>query len=180
MESNYTMACLDTGSFISLISHQLWSDIPNTQRGPIQTILYTVTSVTRESIDIVGLASLSLHLGNRSVQHQFLSARNISHSLILGWDFFWQHQASISSVTATFDMPGTSIPLADEAATTPLRCNALLVDRVTIPSMCEINVQAQIFSQHGVTPDGYEGMFEPQIREHLSAAAARSLCTVQN
>lgn len=85
-----------------------------------------------------------------SVQHQFHVARNISHSLILGWDFFWQHQASISSVTTIFDMPGTSIPLADKAATTPLRCNALLVDRVAIPPMYEINVRARIFSQHGV------------------------------
>lgn len=54
VESNDTMACLVTGSFISLISHQLWSDIPNTQ-WVIQTILYAATSVTRER------AGLDLH-----------------------------------------------------------------------------------------------------------------------
>ena len=122
----------------------------------------------------------TLYLGDTRIQHQLHIAKNISHPLILGWDFFTQHQAWISPTTATLEMSGTSIPLVDPSSIFSLRCNAVLVDEVTIPPMSEMNTQARLYPKHGITPDGYEGLFEPQIRDHLAASAARSLCSVRH
>lgn len=46
--------------------------------------------------------------------------------------------------------------------------------------MSEINIQARITPPHGITPDGHEGLFEPQLFDFQSIAAARSLCIAQH
>ena len=180
IENQYVLAYLDTGAHISLVSADLWSNIPASQRSPVEKGTTGVSSVTGESVDITGTAKVILHLGNSRVQHKIHIARNINHQLILGWDFFCQHKAAVSPTTASFEMPGTSIPLTDSTRMTPLKGNAILVGEITIPPMSEINTQARIVNQLGITPHGYEGLFEPQLRDHHSVAAARSLCTVHH
>ena len=62
MENQYVLAYLDTGAHISLVSADLWSNIPASQRSPVKKGTPGVSSVTGESVEITGTATVTLHL----------------------------------------------------------------------------------------------------------------------
>ena len=181
VDNTFVLAFLDTGAHISLMSADFWDSIPHSQRSPLQKNGTTALSVTGEPIDCIGTAVATVHLGCQTVKHPFFIARNISHSLLLGWDFFTKHKATISSDSSTFNMPGVTIPLADRHQyQMPLHCNVALIGQVTIPAKSEMHVQGRLLTpQPDILPHDYDGMFEPTLQEHFNIAGARSLSRPQ-
>ena len=164
------------------MSADFYYSIPESQRSPLQKVATLASSVTGESLDTIGAATPTIHLGSRSTQHQFYIARNVTHPCILGWDFFTKHGASISSLTSTFSFLDSTIPLVDRHQhQAPLRCNVSLVGTATLPGMSETHVHGRLVSpQADVIPQDYDGIFEPSMDEHHQVAGAKSLFRPQD
>lgn len=164
------------------MSADFYYSIPERHRSPLHKSGTSASSVTGESIDTIGKTLATLHLGNKTLKHQFCVARNITHPFILGWDFLSAQGASISSLTSTFCMPDVCIPLVDrQQHQTPLKCNVSLIGKTSLPPMSEVHVHGRVIPpQADVIPQNYDGMFEPSIHEHLPIAGARSLSRPQD
>ena len=162
------------------MSADFLSSIPASQRSPLEKSTIIASSVTGEPVDNIGTVVASVHLGNKATQHQFFVARNITHPVILGWDFITNQNASISS--ASFNMPGSTIPFIDrQQYQAPLKCKVSLVGHSHIPPMCEIHVQGKLASpQFDIIPRDYEGYFEPATQDHIPVIGARSLFKPQD
>ena len=180
VDNSYILAFIDSGSFISLMSADFYYSIPESQRSILQKSTTLASTITREGIDIIGTTSPTIHLGNKTTRHMFNVARNITHPFVLGWDFMFKHDATLS--TTTFTMPGMSIPLVDRRQyQVPLKCNVSLIGKATLPGMSEVHVQGRLIPpQPDVIPQDYDGIFEPSIHEHLHVAGARSLSRPQD
>ena len=174
------MAYIDSGSYTSVISSDFYESIPKSQRSTLLKTTLTATSVTKELLDIIGTIHTSIHLGNTTRRQTFMVARGITHPVIIGWDFFWNHNASLS--TTTFSMPGVKIPLVSKHQhQAPLKCNVSLVGQAVIPPLCETHVHGRLSStQVDITPANYDGIFEPGTQEHLHVASARCLSRPQD
>ena len=171
---------MDSGSFISLLSAEFLSSIPVSQRSPLEKLTFMASSITGELVDNIGTVAPSLHIGNKSTQHKFFVARNITHSVVLGWDFIHSHKASITPTS--FDMPGTTIPFVDrQQYQAPLKCKVALVGQAQIPPRCETHVQGRLSSpQFDIIPRDYDGYFEPALQDHIPVIGARSLFKPQD
>ena len=182
LDNTYVLAFLDTGAHISLISADFYYSIPEGQRSPLHKVTTLASSVTGESLDTIGSATATLHIGSKTISHQFYIARNICHTCILGWNFFTEHGASISSLTSTFYIQGSAIPLVDHRQyQVPRRCNVSLVGKATLPQMSESHVHGRLISQQAdMSPRDYDGFFEPSIDEHHQVAGARCLFRPQD
>ena len=138
------------------------------------------TSVTGESIDIVGTVEATLHLGSTTRKHQFMVARNVTPPAILGWDFFCANDASLS--TSSFSMPGITIPLVSKHQhQAPLKCNVSLVGKAVIPPLCETHVHGILSpTQADLIRTAYDGLFDPDLPQHVEIASARCLARPQD
>ena len=180
IDNVYALAFLDTGAHISLLSADFLSSIPTSQRSPLEKSTIMASSVTGEPVDNIGTVVASIHLGNKATQHKFFVARNITHPVILGWDFITQQNASISS--ASFNMPGATIPFVDrQQYQAPLKCKVSLVGHAHISPMCETHVQGRLSSpQFDIIPRDYDGYFEPTTQDQVPVIGARSLFKPQD
>ena len=180
IDNVYALAFLDTGAHISLLSADFLSSIPTSQRSPLEKSTIMASSVTGEPVDNIGTVVASIHLGNKATQHKFFVARNITHPVILGWDFITQQNASISS--ASFNMPGATIPFVDrQQYQAPLKCKVSLVGNAHISPMCETHVQGRLSSpQFDIIPQDYDGYFEPTTQDQVPVIGARSLFKPQD
>ncbi|XP_030845295.1 uncharacterized protein LOC115925484 [Strongylocentrotus purpuratus] len=138
------------------------------------------STITGGLVDNIGTIVPSLHLGNKATQHKFVVARNITHSVVLGWDFIDSQNACISPTS--FNMPGNVIPFIDrQQYQAPLKCKVSLVGQARIPPSCETHVQGRLSSpQFDIIPRDYDGYFEPTLQDHIPVIGARSLFKPQD
>ena len=80
-------------------------------------------------------------------------------------------------------MPGITIPLvySKHQHQAPLKCNVSLVGKAVIPPLCETHVHNILSpTQADLVPTDYDGLFDPDLPQHVEIASSRCLARPQD
>lgn len=102
---------LDTGATSSILSHETWRKSGHYHPERLEKLNATLKVANGEGLNIEGRTIVLLRLGNVTLSVSMLIVRNISHSCILGSDFFKSHGCQIRYDLGTLVVAGTEVPI---------------------------------------------------------------------
>ena len=103
---------LDTGSCVSLISKNVFDDLK--QKGKLKTYKYPLSAANGSRIKIIGATTLKLKIGRELLQYEFIVAKNLSRSIILGKDFIFNNKVNIYTDIQQVKIRNSYVPLAND------------------------------------------------------------------
>ena len=173
---------LDTGSSISFISENIRMSLPSLNRRPLKKDFVLSKSVTGQHLDTLGTVNIALRLGSLNLQHEVQVIRNVSQTIILGWDFLQQHFAVLDLGRGLCHLHNQDLPLLSTTEMTPDSCSAHVTECTTIPPHCEMHCAVKLMpvAAHLCTPTGYNGLLEPYHTDLDGVAVARTLARADN
>ena len=87
---------MDSGAAVSLIHLQAYKLMPNKLKTAITLpgVLETLTTADGSPMHIIGHATITIHLKNLRVTHDFIVVKSLMTDVILGIDFQWEYRIS--------------------------------------------------------------------------------------
>ena len=108
-------ALLDTGADVTLMSANIFSRIPKTSKGKLQTMSnFRLVSVTGQDLKILGKSSVKFKLGNKQMSFPFIVVSHIKNPIIFGSDFLCATNARWDFSKKTISVGSTIVPLQDK------------------------------------------------------------------
>ena len=137
-----------------------------------------VTAVGGKTLDILGELSVDFQINGVMLQQNVLVVRDMSQTMILGWDFFLAHKARVDAGRQLFVFDGREAPLLtrEQVASAPTLIRAR--ERVVIPARSEKVVVAKLENIDCIL-DGYDIVVDPAnvFGNDEGSAVARTVTT---
>ncbi|XP_064631689.1 uncharacterized protein LOC135489979 [Lineus longissimus] len=137
-----TSMLLDTGAVVTLISSDLWDRLDSAKK-PLEPAMGSLMSATKEDLQILGIVDADLQIGSMVYCHPVVVVEKLSHSRLLGSDFFFKHHCTIRYETATLEVGKEEIPLRRQRYE-PKMCRVILGKSLRIPVQTEMIVPGKL------------------------------------
>ena len=134
-----TIAILDTGADISIMSEKLYKKLPKHVVGNLQASrLPEITGVTGHKLTDLGSVKVKIELGKAQCTVNFEIIRGISRNLLLGSDLLGQTKAKLDYEQRTLKIGDETI-LLQRKADTKNSCALVQVNqKLQVPALSEV------------------------------------------
>ena len=143
---------VDTGASVSIIYPETYQRIPARKRPPLNPVDTSITGVSGASIEISGIADITVVFSGLPIPHPMLVA-DIPLDAILGQDILLNNQGRIDLANLTLKLRGTSIACW-VAGEEKLPCRVVVKEATTIPPWSEKLVPVQIQNAGFIAANG--------------------------
>jgi len=128
-----------------------------------------------EPLDVLGSLDVSFCMSVVQVQQRFMVARDITHPLILGWDFFVANNVVLDVPNSKLQVHGMSVPMLNRNDLTPITSKVVIATNIQIPANSEKNILMKVSDDRGMISSDYTGIFEPESESDLLFARTLSI-----
>ena len=144
---------VDTGAAVSVMSLTTYDRLPQEIRPPLKPTDVQIAGVTGDSLDIAGLAKMTLVFNGILIVHDVLIV-DIPVEAILGQDILLEHQGKVDLANLTLKLANTMLPcwIASESAMT---CRVVVSEKTMIPAWSEKMVPIRLTNQGYLAEAGY-------------------------
>ncbi|MEW8548469.1 MAG: reverse transcriptase domain-containing protein, partial [Candidatus Thiodiazotropha sp.] len=183
IEGIETKAFVDTGAEISLVSEKFRQSSNILKKLKVKSVNgLKATSVNNEPVQLLGCVTLNMRLGDVDTAWTFYVTREMSHPVLLGWDFIQGNDVTINGSKSEMTIGASTIQFLPLWRILPRVCSASLKESVVIPPRTEVMVAAKLepVKNYEIVPDGYDGVLEAKdiFQNEEGVLVARTAGTV--
>lgn len=183
VEGIETKAFVDTGAEISLVSEKFRQSSNLLRKLPVDNIQgLQATSVNNEPVKLLGKIQLNLRLGEMDTSWSFYITREMSHPVLLGWDYIQGNNITINGAKSQMSIGPSTVSFLPIWKILPRVCCASLKETTVIPPRSEMIVAAKLepVKNYEIVPDGYDGVLEAKevFKNDAGILVARTAGTV--
>ena len=183
VEGIETKAFLDTGADISLMSEKFRQSSNLLKKLRVESIQgLQATLVNNEPVKLLGKVKVNLKLGETDTCWSFYITREMSHPVLLGWDFIVKNNTTINRAKAQMNIGSSTVSFLPMWKIMPRVCCASLKETTVIPPRSEMIVAARLepVKNYEIVPDGFDGVLEAKevFKNDAGILVARTAGTV--
>ena len=164
-------AFLDTGAVpISVISENVYRDLHSLKNKKLEAVSGPIFGVSGNQLDVLGCIDVTITIAQFHIRHKFVVARNVRHSIILGWDFLVANEVDFHMSDLSIVIQGVKVPLLTKEELIPISCSVVVNEKIVVPKCSEMVVPLRLVTSNNsdthIMPD-YAGIFEPETNENV-------------
>ena len=162
IEGISTKGFVDTGAGISMISEKFRQSSKLLSKLKLNRANIKATSVNNEPVELLGLVELHIKLGSLERKWGFYVTREMSHPVLLGWDFIQANNITINGAKSEMLVGSSRVEFLPLWKVLPRVSTASLKESIVVPPRCEMTILAKLdpVRNYEVVPDGFDGVLE--------------------
>ena len=138
---------LDTGASVSILSNKFIDSCTEANKFVIKPIRRSLVTATGEIQPFIGITNLSITIGSRTFEHEFLVA-SIQNDGILGVDFLTSHGCDLLITQGILQIGSENIPcFSDHDLSYRASCRVVVKETTVVPPQTEIMLQGVIIDK---------------------------------
>ena len=167
---------LTQGAGVSLLSKSVWDKIKPAKERFNPMVTHRLVGVDGVPVKVEGIVSAPITIGEVTLQHDFIVAKQITVEAILGLDFLEANKCILDVAGGKMQITDKTVPLILQPSNKEVQCAKVTVtENLTMPPRSEMQVMAHIHSEEEDT-----WLLEGTIFKKVSICVARALAAPRN
>ena len=138
---------LNTGASVSILSNKFIDSCTEANKFVIKPIRRSLVTATGEIQPFIGISNLSITIGSRTFEHEFLVA-SVQNDGILGVDFLTSHGCDLLITQGVLQIGSENIPcFSDHDLAYRASCRVVVKETTVVPPQTEIMLQGVIIDK---------------------------------